>query len=85
MREHVITVRNLGIFILNLIQKIHSKLVTTCLCTCVILLLALVADMNMNDIRIIAEKIFEFNKFMNRIISSGGTYAQGTGGSTHTS
>jgi hypothetical protein len=27
------------------------------MCTCVILLLALVVDMNMNDIRIIAEKI----------------------------
>ena len=27
------------------------------MCTCVILLLALVADMNMNDIQIIAEKI----------------------------
>ena len=57
MREHVIAVRNLGIFILNLIQKIHSKLVTTCMCSCVILLLALVAGMNMNDIQIIAEKI----------------------------
>jgi hypothetical protein len=50
-------VRNLGIFMLNLIQKIYSELVTTCLCTWVILLLAPVADMDMNDIQIIAEKI----------------------------
>ena len=42
---------------LNLIQKIHSKLVTTCVCTCVILLLTLLANMNMNDIQIMAEKI----------------------------
>jgi len=41
----------------NLIQKIHSKLVTTCMCTCVILLLTLVEDMNMNNIQIIVEKI----------------------------
>jgi hypothetical protein len=50
------SVRNLGIFMSNLIQKIQSKLVTICICTCVILLLALV-DMNMNNMLTIAEKI----------------------------
>jgi hypothetical protein len=43
---------------LNLIQKNHSKLVTTYMCTCVILLLALVVDMNMNNMLTKAEKIF---------------------------
>jgi hypothetical protein len=51
-------VRYLGIFMLNLIQKNHSKLVTTYMCTCVILLLALVVDMNMNNMLTKAEKIF---------------------------
>ena len=49
-------VRNLGIFMLKLIQKINSKRVMANMCTCVILrLLRLAANMFMNNILIIAK------------------------------
>ena len=51
------SVRNLGIFKLNLIQKYHSKFMTICMCTCVKILLADVANMNTNSILIIAKKM----------------------------
>ena len=49
-------VRNLGIFMLKLIQKINSKIVMTNMCTWVILLLLrLAANMFVNNILIIAK------------------------------
>ena len=53
-----LAVRNLGNFMLKLIQKNNNKFVMTNMCTCVILLpLRLVANMFINNILIIAKMI----------------------------
>ena len=58
-------VRNLGIFMLKLIQKSNSKFVMTNMCTCVILLLLrLATNIFMNNILIIAKKRLNLTKLI---------------------
>jgi hypothetical protein len=64
------SVRNLGNFMLKLIQKNNNKFVMTKMCMCMILLLLrLAANILMNIILIMAKKKIELNQFENRDVS----------------
>jgi hypothetical protein len=65
-RHHRQKLPKLGIFMFNLIQKNYNKFVTTCMCTCIILLPATVADTYTEQCADHSGNDIEFNKFKGR-------------------
>ena len=76
--EEVGNVRKLDILMFNLIQKITHNTLVAYMCTCAILSL-LRLEITLQEL------LLQSNKQSFKIVPRGGTSAEGTGGSIHTS